>query len=125
MKVKYKLDLKNYVYLNIDSQIRDIYSRIIANNYFDTGISFEYQGFFAPVNEVKGIRSIEIKAYVKDIDTQRISSITDSDFQTNKDIAITLLMLQCCFSIQLIDCLLTLILNTYENTQFFARYSSS
>ncbi|ACL34717.1 conserved hypothetical protein (plasmid) [Borreliella garinii PBr] len=37
MKVKYKLDLKNYVYLNIDSQIRDIYSRIIANNYFDIG----------------------------------------------------------------------------------------
>ncbi|ACL34700.1 conserved hypothetical protein (plasmid) [Borreliella garinii PBr] len=68
---------------------------------------------------------MKIKNYVKDTDTQRISSITDSDFQTNKDIAITLLMLQCCFSIQLINCLLTLILNTYGNTQFFARYSSS
>lgn len=89
MKVKYKLDLKNYVYLNIDSQIRDIYSRIIANNYSDMGIDFEYQDFFDPVNEVKGIRSMKIKAYVKDTDTQRISSITDSNFQTNKDIAIT------------------------------------
>ncbi len=89
MKAKYKLDLKNYVYLNIDSQIRDIYSRIIANNYSDMGISFEYQGFFTPVNELKGIRAMEITAYVKDTDTQRILSITDSDFQTNKDIAIT------------------------------------
>ncbi len=89
MKVKYKLDLKNYLYLNIDAQIRDIYSRIISNNYSDMGISFEYQDFFAPVNEVKGIRSMEIKAYVKDTDTQIISSISDGDFQTNKDIAVT------------------------------------
>ncbi|WP_210360682.1 DUF276 domain-containing protein [Borreliella valaisiana] len=89
MKVKYKLDLKNYLYLNIDSQIRNIYSRIISNNYSDMGISFEYQDFFAPVNEVKGIRSMEIKAYVKDTDTQSISSISDGDFQTNKDIAVT------------------------------------
>ncbi len=37
MKVKYKLDLKNYLYLNIDSQIRNIYSRIISNNYSDMG----------------------------------------------------------------------------------------
>ncbi len=89
MRVKYKLDLKNYVYLNIDYQIRNIYSRIIANNYSDMRISFEYQDFFAPVNEVKGIRSMEIKAYVKDTDTESISKISDSDFQTNKDIAIT------------------------------------
>ncbi|WP_210366495.1 DUF276 domain-containing protein, partial [Borreliella garinii] len=41
------------------------------------------------VNEVKGIRSMEIKAYVKDTDTQSISSISDGDFQTNKDIAVT------------------------------------
>ncbi|WP_210377512.1 DUF276 domain-containing protein, partial [Borreliella garinii] len=39
--------------------------------------------------EVKGIRSMEIKAYVKDTDTQSISSISDGDFQTNKDIAVT------------------------------------
>ncbi|MBB6043560.1 DUF276 domain-containing protein, partial [Borreliella yangtzensis] len=69
MKVKYKLDLKNYLYLNIDSQIRDIYSRIISNNYADMGISFEYQDFFAPVNEVKGIKFMEISACVKDTDT--------------------------------------------------------
>ncbi|WP_425337255.1 DUF276 domain-containing protein [Borreliella tanukii] len=88
MKVKYKLDLKNYLYLNIDSQIRNIYSRIISNNYSDMGISFEYQDFFAPVNEVKGIKFMEIKACVKDTDTESISKISDSDFQTNQDIAI-------------------------------------
>ncbi|PRR32196.1 DUF276 domain-containing protein [Borreliella burgdorferi] len=88
MKVKYKIDLKNYLYLNIDSQIRDIYSRIISNNYSDMGISFEYQDFFAPVNEVKGIKSIEIKTCIKDTNTENISSITDSDFKKNEDIAI-------------------------------------
>ncbi|WP_424632778.1 DUF276 domain-containing protein [Borreliella lusitaniae] len=89
MKVKYKLDLKNYLYLNIDSQIRNIYSRIISNNYSDMGISFEYQDFFAPVNEVKGVKSIEIKVCVKDTDTQNISSITDGDFKKNEDITIS------------------------------------
>ncbi|MBB6208606.1 hypothetical protein HNQ06_001136 [Borrelia lanei] len=88
MKVKYKLDLKNYLYLNIDSQIRNIYSRIISNNYSDMGINFEYQDFFAPVNEIKGIKSIEIKACTKDADTENISSITESDFKKNEDIAI-------------------------------------
>ncbi|WP_420025195.1 DUF276 domain-containing protein (plasmid) [Borreliella yangtzensis] len=88
MKVKYKLDLKNYLYLNIDSQIRDIYSRIISNNYADMGISFEYQDFFAPVNEVKGIKFMEISACVKDTDTESISKINESDFQKNQDIAI-------------------------------------
>ncbi|WP_210362475.1 DUF276 domain-containing protein [Borreliella garinii] len=88
MKVKYKLDLKNYLYLNINSQIRNIYSRVISNNYSDMGISFEYQDFFAPVNEVKGIKFMEIKVCVKDTDTESISKISDSDFQTNKDIAI-------------------------------------
>uniref|UniRef100_UPI001C001D47 DUF276 domain-containing protein n=1 Tax=Borreliella bavariensis TaxID=664662 RepID=UPI001C001D47 len=88
MKVKYKLDLKNYLYLNIDSQIRNIYPRIISNNYSDMGISFEYQDFFAPVNEVKGIRFMEIKVCVKDTNAESISKISDSDFQTNQDIAI-------------------------------------
>ncbi|WP_420025134.1 DUF276 domain-containing protein (plasmid) [Borreliella yangtzensis] len=88
MKVKYKLDLKNYLYLNIDSQIRDIYSRIISNNYADMGISFEYQDFFAPVNEVKGIKFMEISACVKDTDTESISKINESDFQKNQDITI-------------------------------------
>ncbi|WP_215535966.1 DUF276 domain-containing protein, partial [Borreliella bavariensis] len=88
MKVKYKLDLKNYLYLNIDSQIRNIYSRIISNNYSDMGIGFEYQDFFAPVNEVKGIKFMEIKVCVKDTNTESISKISDSNFQINQDIAI-------------------------------------
>ncbi len=86
MKAKYKLDLKNYPYLNIDSQIRNIYSRIISNNYSDMGISFEYQDFFATVNEVKGIKFMEISTCVKDTDS--ISEISNSDFQKNQDIAI-------------------------------------
>ncbi|WP_422849907.1 DUF276 domain-containing protein, partial [Borreliella afzelii] len=65
-----------------------IYSRIISNNYSDMGISFEYQDFFAPVNEVKGIKFMEIKVCVKDTDTESISKISDSEFQTNQDIAI-------------------------------------
>ncbi|MBB6213484.1 hypothetical protein HNP67_001076 [Borreliella californiensis] len=115
MKVKYKLDLKNYLYLNIGSQIRDIYSRIISNNYSDMGISFEYQDFFAPVNEVKEIKFMEIKVCVKDVDTESISKISDSDFQTNKKI-LPLMMTQCYFSILQIDCLLILIVNKHENT---------
>ncbi|AZA27216.1 MULTISPECIES: DUF276 domain-containing protein [Borreliella] len=88
IKVKYKLDLKNYLYLNIDSQIRNIYSRIISNNYSDMGISFEYQDFFAPVNEVKGIKFMEIKVCVKDTNTESILKINDSDFKKNEDITI-------------------------------------
>ncbi|WP_215539979.1 DUF276 domain-containing protein, partial [Borreliella bavariensis] len=47
-----------------------------------------YQDFFAPVNEVKGIKFMEIKVCVKDTNTESISKISDSDFQTNQDIAI-------------------------------------
>ncbi len=36
------------------------------------GISFEYQDFFAPVNEVKGIKFMEIKVCVKDTNTESI-----------------------------------------------------
>ncbi|ACO38550.1 conserved hypothetical protein (plasmid) [Borreliella burgdorferi 29805] len=53
MKVKYKLDLKNYLCLKIDSQIRNIYFIIISNDYSDMEISFEYQDFFALINEGK------------------------------------------------------------------------
>ncbi|WP_210370122.1 DUF276 domain-containing protein, partial [Borreliella garinii] len=67
---------------------RNIYSRIISNNYSDMGISFEYQDFFAPVNEVKGIKFMEISTCVKDTDTDSISKISDSDFKKNQDIAI-------------------------------------
>ncbi len=52
------------------------------------GISFEYQDFFAPVNEVKGIKFMEISTCVKDTDTDSISKISDSDFKKNQDIAI-------------------------------------
>ncbi|WP_210373176.1 DUF276 domain-containing protein, partial [Borreliella garinii] len=64
------------------------YSRIISNNYSDMGISFEYQDFFAPVNEVKGIKFMEIKVCVKDTNTESILKINDSDFKKNEDITI-------------------------------------
>ncbi|PRQ93333.1 hypothetical protein CV684_06495, partial [Borreliella burgdorferi] len=44
--------------------------------------------FFAPVNEVKGIKFMEISACIKDTDTESIAKITDSDFKKNQDIAI-------------------------------------
>ncbi len=52
------------------------------------GISFEYQDFFAPVNEVKGIKFMEIKVCVKDTNTESILKINDSDFKKNEDITI-------------------------------------
>ncbi len=67
---------------------KKIISGIISNNYSDMEISFEYPDFFAPGNEVKGIKFMQIKVCVKDADTESISKISDSDFQTNKDIAI-------------------------------------
>ncbi|AHH03887.1 Hypothetical protein BHY_0936 (plasmid) [Borrelia nietonii YOR] len=88
LKVKYQLDLKNHIYLNIDMQIRDIYKRIVTNNYPDMGISFEYQDFIAPVNEIKGIKSMKIYACIKDTDDTKIASITDSEFKENTNIEV-------------------------------------
>ncbi|WAZ71027.1 DUF276 domain-containing protein (plasmid) [Borrelia miyamotoi] len=86
LKVKYTLDIKNHNYLNIDKQIRDIYNRIITNNYSNMGTHFEYQDFTAPVNEIKGIKSIKIYAVTKDDTTTSISSISDFESNLNKDI---------------------------------------
>ncbi|AWG43347.1 hypothetical protein CR532_05290 (plasmid) [Candidatus Borreliella tachyglossi] len=88
LSVKYKLDLKNYIYLEVDTQIRDIYTRICENNYKDMGISFEYQDFLAPVNEVVGIKAMNIGVYIKDDDTQNIKSISKTNFKINQDFAI-------------------------------------
>ncbi|UPA18542.1 DUF276 domain-containing protein [Borrelia puertoricensis] len=89
LKVKYKLDLKNHIYLNIDMQIREIYRRIINNNYSDMGIGFEYQDFTAPVNEIKGIQGLKINACIKDNPETSISNISTSDFKENQDIEIS------------------------------------
>ncbi|AYE37091.1 hypothetical protein DB313_06200 (plasmid) [Borrelia turcica IST7] len=88
LKATYKLDLKNYIYLEIDKQIRDIYTRIVESNYRDMGISFEYQDFIAPVNEVLGIASLCVSACVKDTETTPIASLSSSDFKENEDIKI-------------------------------------
>uniref|UniRef100_UPI0004665D15 DUF276 domain-containing protein n=2 Tax=Borrelia hispanica TaxID=40835 RepID=UPI0004665D15 len=86
LKVKYQLDLQNHIYLNIDSRIRDIYTRIVNNNYTNMGIKFEYQDFFAPVNEIKGIKGLKIFAVLKDDDKTQIANINDSEFKENQDI---------------------------------------
>lgn len=88
LKVKYTLDIKNHIYLNIDKQIRDIYNRIITNNYSCMGISFEYQDFMAPVNEIKGIKSMKIYAVTKDDTTTNISDVSELDSSENKDITL-------------------------------------
>ncbi|AHH11494.1 Hypothetical protein BCO_0008300 (plasmid) [Borrelia coriaceae ATCC 43381] len=88
LKVKYSLDIKNHTYLNIDKQIRNIYDRIIKNNYSDMGISFEYQDFLAPVNEIKGIKSMKIFAVTKDDTSTNISDLS-SEFTSNENKDIT------------------------------------
>lgn len=80
------MDIKNHTYLNIDRQIRTIYERIIKNNYSDMGINFEYQDFLAPVNEIKGIKSMKIFAVTKEDTNTNIANI--NDFKENQDIEI-------------------------------------
>ncbi|WP_330730545.1 DUF276 domain-containing protein [Borrelia turicatae] len=89
LKVKYTLDIKNHTYLNIDRQIRTIYERIIKNNYSHMGISFKYQDFLAPVNEIKGISSMKIFALTKDDTSTNISDLS-SEFSSNENKDITI-----------------------------------
>ncbi|UPA15377.1 DUF276 domain-containing protein [Borrelia turicatae] len=89
LKVKYTLDIKNHTYLNIDRQIRTIYERIIKNNYSHMGISFKYQDFLAPVNEIKGISSMKIFALTKDDTSTNISDLS-SEFSNNENKDITI-----------------------------------
>ncbi|AHH11514.1 Hypothetical protein BCO_0008301 (plasmid) [Borrelia coriaceae ATCC 43381] len=88
LKSKYKVRLENHIYLNIDSRIREIYTRIKNNNYGDMGISFEYQDFFAPVNEIKGMHCIDVSIAIKNNLNTKINEISKSHFKTNKDIQI-------------------------------------
>ncbi|QTL84213.1 DUF276 domain-containing protein (plasmid) [Borrelia miyamotoi] len=86
LKVKYTIDIKNHTYLNIDKQIRDIYNRIITHNYLGMGNHFQHQDFFAPVNEIKAIKSMKIFAATKDDSSTSISDI--NEFSENTDISI-------------------------------------
>ncbi|WP_434757555.1 DUF276 domain-containing protein (plasmid) [Borrelia puertoricensis] len=88
LKSKYKVNLENHIYLNIDSKIREIYTRIKNNNYTDMGISFEYQDFFAPVNEIKGVHCIDISIAIKDNLEVKITDINTSEFKQNENIQI-------------------------------------
>ncbi|AHH07011.1 Hypothetical protein BCD_0945 (plasmid) [Borrelia crocidurae DOU] len=88
LKIKYKVDLKNYMHLNVDSHIRNIYFRIKKNNYGDMGLSFEYQDFFAPVNEIKGVHCLNVSIAVKDDLNTKITAIESSEFKENQNVAI-------------------------------------
>lgn len=84
IKVSYKVDLKNNLYLHIDSRIREIFQRIIDNNYGEMGIDFEHMDFHAPVNEIKGIHFIKVSIAIEDNDSKDIKDIT-SGFNDNQD----------------------------------------
>lgn len=87
IKVSYKIDLKNNLYLNIDSRIREIFQRIINNNYGAMGIDFEHMDFHAPVNEIKGIHFIKVSIAIEDDDSKEIKDIT-SGFKENENVKI-------------------------------------
>ncbi|ACH94028.1 DUF276 domain-containing protein [Borrelia duttonii] len=88
LKSKYKVNVKNHLYLNVDAKIRDIYTRIANNNYGDMGISFEYQDFFAPVNEIKGVHCIDVSVALKENLNTKINEINDSEFTNNENIQV-------------------------------------
>lgn len=53
------------------------------------GISFKYQDFLAPVNEIKGISSMKIFALTKDDTSTNISDLS-SEFSNNENKDITI-----------------------------------
>ncbi|WP_445436388.1 DUF276 domain-containing protein [Candidatus Borreliella tachyglossi] len=88
MKIYYKINHKDHIYTEIDSQIREIYKNTIANNYKDMGTSYAFQDFLSPVSMVKGIRALRVGVCIKDDDTTIANTIEDKDYTFNKDIEI-------------------------------------
>ncbi|QMU99802.1 hypothetical protein F0310_05135 (plasmid) [Borrelia sp. A-FGy1] len=88
MKAYYKINHKDYIHIDIDTKIREIYKQIIDTNYRDMGIDFAYQDFLAPVSMIKGIKSIRIGILVKEDDKTENKSINDSQYTFNKDIEV-------------------------------------
>ncbi len=52
------------------------------------GISFEYQDFFAPVNEIKGVHCIDVSVALKENLNTKINEINDNEFKNNENIQV-------------------------------------
>ncbi|WNY69118.1 DUF276 domain-containing protein [Borreliella lusitaniae] len=85
LKVTYKTEAKDAVFKEIDTQIRDIYNKILAEKYIEMGTSLRYQDFLAPVSMIKGIKELKIGICIKSDDTKKITELTESDFKFNKN----------------------------------------
>ncbi|AJA90697.1 hypothetical protein OY14_04410 (plasmid) [Borreliella chilensis] len=85
LKAVYKTEAKDAIYKEIDSQIRDIYNKIVNEKYIEMGTSLRYQDFLAPVSIIKGIKELRIGTCIKKDNTKKISELGDSDFTFNKD----------------------------------------
>lgn len=85
LKVVYKTEAKDAIYKEIDTQIRDIYNKILTDKYIEMGTSLRYQDFLAPVSIIRGIKELKIGICIKNDETKKITQLSDSDFTFNKD----------------------------------------
>ncbi len=85
LKVVYKTEAKDAIYKEIDTQIRDIYNKILTDKYIEMGTSLRYQDFLAPVSIIRGIKELKIGICIKNDETKKITQLNDSDFTFNKD----------------------------------------
>ncbi|PRR18490.1 DUF276 domain-containing protein [Borreliella burgdorferi] len=85
LKAVYKTEAKDAIYKEIDTQIRDIYNKILTDKYIEMGTSLRYQDFLAPVSIIRGIKELKIGICTKNDETKKITQLSDSDFTFNKD----------------------------------------
>ncbi|WP_210361680.1 DUF276 domain-containing protein [Borreliella valaisiana] len=85
LKAIYKTETKDAIYKEIDTQIRDIYNKILNEKYTEMGTSLRYQDFLAPVSIIKGIKELRIGTCIKKDFTKKITDLNDGDFTFNKD----------------------------------------
>ncbi|PRQ92210.1 hypothetical protein CV643_04585 [Borreliella burgdorferi] len=85
LKAVYKTEAKDAIYKEIDTQIRDIYNKILTDKYIEMGTSLRYQDFLAPVSIIRGIKELKIGICIKNDETKKITQLNDSDFTFNKD----------------------------------------
>ncbi|ABH02132.1 DUF276 domain-containing protein [Borreliella afzelii] len=85
LKAIYKTEAKDAIYKEIDTQIRDIYNKILTEKYTEMGTSLRYQDFLAPVSIIRGIKELRIGTCIKSDDTKKITELSESDFTFNKD----------------------------------------
>ncbi|AYE36974.1 hypothetical protein DB313_05605 (plasmid) [Borrelia turcica IST7] len=88
MKIYYKINHKDFIHIDIDTKLREIYKQIIDENYKDMGIDYVYQDFLAPVSMIKGIKSIRVGTLVKEDEASESKSIQESEYTFNTDIEI-------------------------------------